>query len=98
MRKLLLQVQISVDGFVAGPNGEMDWMTWNWDDKIKEYVSGLHTSIDTILLGRKTYEVALGFQRDGVVDSAFDPKVKNYVFTRTLKPAAAGSPPRLNGP
>jgi hypothetical protein len=29
MRKLKLQVQITVDGFVAGPNGELDWMTFN---------------------------------------------------------------------
>lgn len=34
MRKLKLQVQISIDGFVAGPEGEMDWLTWNWDDKL----------------------------------------------------------------
>ncbi|MCY7410685.1 MAG: dihydrofolate reductase family protein [Chitinophagales bacterium] len=29
MRKLKLQAQISVDGFIAGPNGEMDWMVWD---------------------------------------------------------------------
>jgi hypothetical protein len=33
LRKLKLQVQMSVDGYIAGPNGEMDWMVWNWDDK-----------------------------------------------------------------
>ena len=32
MRKLRLQMQMSVDGFVAGPNGELDWMTWNMDE------------------------------------------------------------------
>lgn len=53
MRKLKLQVQLSVDGFVAGPNGEMDWMTWNWDDELKNYVNGLTDSVDCILLGRK---------------------------------------------
>ena len=31
MRTLKLQMQTSVDGFVAGSNGEMDWMTWTWD-------------------------------------------------------------------
>lgn len=31
MRKLKLQVQITVDGFVAGPDGELDWMTANFD-------------------------------------------------------------------
>jgi hypothetical protein len=51
MRKLKLQMQISVDGFVAGPNGEMDWMTWNWGDDIKNYVNELTDSCDCILLG-----------------------------------------------
>ena len=39
--------------FVAGPNGELDWMTWNWSDDIKKYVNDLHDTVDTILLGRK---------------------------------------------
>lgn len=39
MRKLKLQVQMSVDGFVSGPNGEMDWMTFNWDDALMQCVS-----------------------------------------------------------
>jgi dihydrofolate reductase len=51
MRKLKLQMQLSIDGFVAGPNGEMDWMTWNWDDGIKQYVTELTDSMDCILLG-----------------------------------------------
>jgi len=41
MRKLKLQVQLSVDGYVAGPNGEMDWMTWNMDDKLLQYITSL---------------------------------------------------------
>ncbi|HET9135677.1 MAG TPA: dihydrofolate reductase family protein [Candidatus Kapabacteria bacterium] len=53
MKKLKLQVQTSIDGFVGGPNGELDWMTWNWSEDIKKYVNDLHTTIDTILLGRK---------------------------------------------
>ena len=38
LRKLKLQVQMSVDSYIAGPNGEMDRMVWNWDDKLKSYV------------------------------------------------------------
>jgi len=35
MRKLKLQIQMSLDGFIAGPGGEMDWMVWHWDDALK---------------------------------------------------------------
>ncbi|MFL6408306.1 MAG: dihydrofolate reductase family protein [Nitrososphaeraceae archaeon] len=50
MRKLKLQVQMSVDGYIAEPNGEMGWLVWNWDDKLKRYVNELTGSVDTILL------------------------------------------------
>ena len=53
LRKLKLQVQMSIDGYIAGPNGEMDWMVWNWDDKLKKYVFELTEPVDTIILGRK---------------------------------------------
>ena len=56
MRKLKLQVQMSVNGYIAGPNSEMDWLEWNWDDDIKNYVSNLHENVDTIVLGRKLAE------------------------------------------
>lgn len=53
MRKLKLQMQISVDGFVAGPEGELDWMTWNQDEKLIAFINHLTDTSDTILLGRK---------------------------------------------
>jgi dihydrofolate reductase len=56
MRKIKLQMQISLDGHVAGPNGEMDWMVWNWDEALKTYATELTKSADTFLLGRKTGE------------------------------------------
>lgn len=56
MRKLKLQVQVSVDGFIAGPNGEIDWMVWNWDEELNKYISDLTASIDCIVLGRKLAE------------------------------------------
>jgi dihydrofolate reductase len=56
MRKLKLQMQLTVDGFVAGTHGEMDWIIWNWDDELKEYVERLTESVDCIVLGRKLAE------------------------------------------
>jgi dihydrofolate reductase len=53
MRKLKLQVQLSVDGYAAGPNGELDWMVWDWDNELETYVNELTEPVDTILLGRK---------------------------------------------
>lgn len=56
MRKFKLQVQTSVDGYMAGPNGEMDWMTLPWTDDINAYVAALDEPVDCIVLGRKLAE------------------------------------------
>jgi dihydrofolate reductase len=47
---------MSVDSYIAGLNGEMDWMVWNWDDKLKSYVFKLTEPVDTTILGRKMTE------------------------------------------
>jgi len=47
---------MSIDGFIAGPNGEMDWMTFNWGDDLYKYVQSLTEDVDCILLGRKLAE------------------------------------------
>lgn len=80
MRKLKLQMQMSVDGFVAGPNGELDWMTWEWDDELKDLTSRLHDGIDTIFLGRKMTD---GFVKHwtGLLD---DPDDENYEFAKIM--------------
>lgn len=52
MRKLKLQVQMSIDGFVStGPNDEQKWVTWAWGE-IRPYVLELLDATDTILIGR----------------------------------------------
>ncbi|MGC4021717.1 MAG: dihydrofolate reductase family protein [Cyclobacteriaceae bacterium] len=78
MRKLKLQVQLSIDGFNAGPNGEMDSMTWNWDDKLKNFVSDLHSNIDTILLGRKMTDGFVGHWE------SVKPEDPSYPFARIM--------------
>ena len=92
LRKLKLQVQMSVDGYIAGPNGEMDWMVWNWDDKLKEYVNELTEPVDSILLGRKMTEGFISYWSDVMTkpdnpDYAFAKKmieIPKVVFTKTL--------------
>src|SRR6266581_1097810 len=56
MRNLKLQMQITVDGFVAGPEGQLDWMRREMDEKLLSFINQLTNSSDTILLGRKMTE------------------------------------------
>ena len=51
-------MQVSLDGFVGGPKGELDWMESNWDEDLNKHVAKLTERVDTILLGRK---LAQGF-------------------------------------
>jgi len=73
MRKLKLQVQITLDGFVAGPNGELDWM-WipgEKDETLFKKVIELAESCDTILLGRKMTREFIDYW-ENVVDNQPD--------------------------
>lgn len=56
MRKIKLQMQVSIDGFACGPNGEMDWTVWNWDDELKNYIKELMDPADSFIIGRVLYE------------------------------------------
>jgi dihydrofolate reductase len=95
MRKLKLQVQITVDGFIAGPIGEMDWMEWNWDDELKRYVADLTEPVDCIVLGRKLAEGFIPHWAN-VAANSDDPEqaagkkytdTQKVVFTKTLNMA-----------
>ena len=59
MRKLVLFMHTSLDGFVAGPNGEMDWI--KVDDEMFEYVGKRTNEADTALYGRVTYQMMEGY-------------------------------------
>jgi dihydrofolate reductase len=90
-RKIIVYIATSADGFIARSDGSVDWL-----DRPRpkgDYGMGaFYQSIDTVLWGRKTCDMALDFQKKGVSGSAFDTRLKNYVFTRTLpqSPAPAG--------
>ncbi|MFL6383519.1 MAG: dihydrofolate reductase family protein, partial [Nitrososphaeraceae archaeon] len=85
MRKLKLQVQMSVDGYIAGPNGEMDWMVRDWDDnKLKNRVFELTESVDTIILGRKMTDGFVSYWSDIMMtkpDDSFYELAKKLIET-----------------
>lgn len=92
MRKIKLQMQMTVDGFVAGPNGEMDWMSLPWTEDINAYVDEIMATVDTIVLGRKLAEGFIPYWA-GVAANPDDPEFTSgkrftdtpkVVFTKTL--------------
>jgi len=75
MRPVRYNVVSSLDGFIAGPNGEYDWIP---DDPTVDF-EGIFKKIDTVLLGRRSYEAAQS-------GPPFGKKMRVYVFSRTLRP------------
>lgn len=77
MRKIILGLAVSLDGFIEGPNGEYDWCFTDQDYGLAEFFK----RIDTAFIGRKSYEVLLA-NKD--VEPDWMPKVKEYIFSNTL--------------
>lgn len=77
MRRLRYQVATSLDGYIAGPNGEFDWIAQDPDINFAE----LFAAFDTAVMGRKTFEVVRQ-QTDGTM-----PGLAVVVYSRTLRPA-----------
>lgn len=82
MRKVLFGVACSLDGFIARSDHGVDWLHWSND--VSAIVSEYWKTIDTVVMGRKTWEVAA---RSGTPSY---PGVKNYVVSGTLRDAPAG--------
>ncbi|MGZ3602194.1 MAG: dihydrofolate reductase family protein [Ktedonobacterales bacterium] len=56
MRNIIVSERVTLDGYVTGPHGEMDWMEAYLDDAVATYESELQQRVDTALLGRVTYQ------------------------------------------
>lgn len=93
MRKLKLQVQMTIDGFVAGPNGELDWMIFGPDEEGSVVVNEWTDLSDTILLGRKMIDGFMNYwesvaENPESPEFSFAEKMVNYqkfVFSKTLE-------------
>lgn len=79
MRKVTFGGANSFDNYFARKDDSVDWLIWT--DEVSTIMAEFWKSIDTVVMGRKTYEAAL---RMGVGGGAF-PGMKNYVFSRTMK-------------
>jgi dihydrofolate reductase len=85
-RKIIVYITISADGFICRSDGSIDWLERR-RPRGNYGMAAFYKSIDTVLWGRKTCDMALDFQKKGVPGTAFDTSRKNYVFTRGALPS-----------
>ncbi len=91
MRKVIVSNLVSLDGFMAGPNGEIDWFVV--DKEFDAYARELFDGVDTLLFGRVTYQLMAGFWPTPAA-AAEDPfitermnSLAKVVFSTTLETA-----------
>jgi dihydrofolate reductase len=89
-RKIIVYIATSADGYIARPDGDVEWL--NRRPRTVDYgMTEFYSTIDTILLGRKTYDWGLAYLRKkGRKRGMFDTKLANYVFSR--KPPKRATP------
>jgi dihydrofolate reductase len=95
MRKIISFMHISLDGFVAGPNGEMDWI--KVDEEIFDYIGKRISEGDTALYGRVTYQMMEGYwptageqpgaSKHDIEHSKWYKNVQKVVLSKTMKDA-----------
>lgn len=79
MRKVTYGAACSLDGFIAGPSGEIDWLHFSGD--VQAVMADYWSRIDVVLMGRKTWEVANAMGQGG---GGSMQGMTAYVFSRTL--------------
>ena len=87
MRTVTYGAACSLDGFIAPSDGSMDWLHFSRD--VQEYIATYWASIDTMLMGRKTWEVAVG--QGGAGGGGGTKGITTYVFSRTLDGVGHGA-------
>lgn len=82
-RKIIVHIATSADGYIARPDGDIEWLTSRPAPKGFYGIAAFMRSIDTEVLGRKTYDAALA------LGGKFDAKTRHVVFSRQAPPADA---------
>jgi len=91
VRKLILQMMTTLDGYFAGPNGEADWHVV--DDEFNQYVEETLSQTDCLIFGRVTYELMAGFwptehaRRNDPVTAKYMNELSKIVVSRTMERA-----------
>src|SRR5215470_12491298 len=92
MRKLILSMMVSLDGFSEGPNRDLDWPIV--DKELDRYADELLDSVDAILLGRVTYQLFVDFWPSATIEEEIIAdkmnEIPKIVFSRTLDNAPWG--------
>ena len=89
-RKIIVYIATSADGYIARPDGDVEWLNRR-PDTVDYGMDVFYRTIDTILWGRKTYDWLLRYhKKKGETGGMFDTKVANYVFSR--KPPKRAAP------
>jgi len=91
-RKIVVYIATSADGYIARPDGDVEWLNRRPDD-VDYGMRAFYPTIDTILWGRKTYDWLLDYYaKRGKKEGMFDTRLANYVFSRQpLRRAAPGA-------
>ncbi len=88
-RRIIVYIATSADGYIARPDGDVEWLNRrprSGDHGMRDFYKG----IDTILLGRKTYDWSVAYQKKMRSQrNVFDEKVANYVFSHRPPTKAA---------
>lgn len=89
MKKIIAAEWLSLDGFMAGPNGETDW--FGWDEEIEQYAKESQSKSDTLLFGRTTYDLMVSYwptpaaSAENKIITDFMNNTPKIVFSKTLE-------------
>src|ERR1043165_3659947 len=107
MRKLIVSMNVTLDGFMSGSNWELDWHFQRWNPEMSESLAQQLSKADTILMGRITYKAMAQYWTSSVSDPffprediAFADMMNTHakiVFSKTLKKTNWNNSKLING-